>query len=854
MASHPGTIGVPTESSERAGRLLALRVEWWAGGARLAAVSAQLALVLLVLQAWQIESRSFRWHFVLICAGFLVNHLLPARLRLGFFATLSLATIGTLMGLANFAYIVGIGLVLIAVCHLAFPFWVRVALLAVIGIVLAVLRQSALVPAMSGVWPILGSMFMFRLLVYLHDLRTGVAPFGPWRAVTYFFMLPNAFFPLFPLVDYKTFNRTYYNAEAFGIYQKGVDWIVRGVIQLLAYRFVYQNLVVDPHEVADAGGVARYLVANFLLYLRVSGNFHLIVGILHLFGFNLPETHHRYLLSSSFTDFWRRINIYWKDFIQKMFFFPLYFRLKKGGELYAIAAATCLAFFATWALHAYQWFWLRGRFFITWQDVSFWAILALGVLVNVLYEAKHTRRLQSLKVHRTWRGELGRAARTIAMFTFICLLWSLWNAPSLGEWLSMLSMARFGSPLQAAWIAGGLLLLGGAAIAFGRSSSERTDAPLKVSDAAASREFWLSAAKTGGLALALWIVSRDPQALAPASVADTLMQLTSDQLNQRDVAKLERGYYEDLLDEERFNPALAEIYTARPFVWGGTPRGYTRTDNRFPIDENVANARVVQENGTIWTTNRFGMRDRDYTRQKPAKAYRIALVGDSNSVGLHVADEKVFEYVVEARLNRPGGSAPPRKYEILNFSIPSYGLYARLRLLPRVLEFQPDALLCVGVNELDWVARDVGRCLSRQLEIPDPFVADVARRAGLKAGTVMRVSEHRLEPYSLELAQWCYQRMADECRPRGIRLFAAFLPRLDDRDWEKDQLPLLIRAAEGAGFTVLDLTGAYESVGDRQALWAFRWDAHPNARGHQLIAELLYEKLEPLLTAPSPMP
>ena len=89
----------------------------------------------------------------------------------------------------------------------------RPLVVAVETLVLAVLRQSSLIPPMAGIWPILGSMFMFRMMVYLHDMRTGIAPFGPWRALAYFFMLPNPFFPLFPLVDYKTFNRAYYNAE-----------------------------------------------------------------------------------------------------------------------------------------------------------------------------------------------------------------------------------------------------------------------------------------------------------------------------------------------------------------------------------------------------------------------------------------------------------------------------------------------------------------------------------------------------------------------------------------------------------------------------------------------------------------
>ena len=88
-------------------------------------------------------------------------------------------------------------------------------------------------PWSRAIWPILGSMFMFRLIVYLYDLRHDTAPFSLSRSLAYFFLLPNVCFPLFPVVDFKTFRRTYFDADAARIYQTGVDWMVRGVIHLI---------------------------------------------------------------------------------------------------------------------------------------------------------------------------------------------------------------------------------------------------------------------------------------------------------------------------------------------------------------------------------------------------------------------------------------------------------------------------------------------------------------------------------------------------------------------------------------------------------------------------------------------
>ena len=66
--------------------------------------------------------------------------------------------------------------------------------------------------------------------------------------------------------------------------------------------------------------------------------------MLHLFGFNLPETHHLYFLASSFTDFWRRINIYWKDFMMKVFYYPVVLRAAQARRDRGAVIATALVF------------------------------------------------------------------------------------------------------------------------------------------------------------------------------------------------------------------------------------------------------------------------------------------------------------------------------------------------------------------------------------------------------------------------------------------------------------------------------------------------------------------------------
>ena len=139
-------------------------------------LAAQLGLLLLVMRQFQIESNAFVRVAALAFGGFAVHYFLPARLRSPFFLFLSLTSIAIVFGSAG-AWLVGIGLLLICICHLPLPFYGRVSVLVLAGIGLAVLRMDWVqAPWSQAIWPILGSMFMFRLMIYLYDISSDKAP------------------------------------------------------------------------------------------------------------------------------------------------------------------------------------------------------------------------------------------------------------------------------------------------------------------------------------------------------------------------------------------------------------------------------------------------------------------------------------------------------------------------------------------------------------------------------------------------------------------------------------------------------------------------------------------------------
>ena len=801
-------------------------------------VLVQLALLTLVFRQFQIENAGFLRLWLLTVAGFAIHAFLPLRYRLPFFLGLSLAGILLVLGVFHGVTLIVLGVLLIAICHLPLSFAARVALLLFVVAVLAAQRAQWLpAPWSEAIWPILGSMFMFRLIVYLYDLRHDSAPVSPTRALSYFFMLPNVCFPLFPVVDYKTFRRNYFDDDAYRIYQVGIDWMVRGIVHLILYRIVYYYFSLSPAEVHGPGDLAQYLVSNFLLYLRVSGTFHLIVGMLYLFGFRLPETHHRYLLASSFTDFWRRINIYWKDFMLKVFYYPAYFRLRRFGNTTALVLATLFVFLMTWFLHAYQWFWLRGTLLFVWQDILFWTVLGVLVVVNSLWEAKRGRQ-RALGKAPSWRGFSTLTLKIAGMFCFICVLWSFWTSESISEWFSLWKVVgeNFAGDIGIVPVVLAAVLVGG--LAGGRAATGGEPKPGKRKPA---RLRGLAITVASLLILLVLGIESVYTHFGP-TVASVIQPLRSGRLSRLDTAALERGYYENLLQVNRFNSQLWEVYSKRPANWLDIEGGGLKRHVDGFVQVELIPAFVSSTNYGIISTNRWGMRDQDYELQRPADTYRVALLGPSNVMGWGVGDGETFEALLESRLNRESNGTPFAKYEILNFGVPGYQPPQQLAALDKALAFDPTAVFYVATGrESSRAARYLVEAVQKRIEIPYPALQAVVAKAVLDPGMDEATALRRIAPFHAEILTAVYQGIAEQCRSRGIVPVWIFLPQVRQGRWQ-EETPEMLRIAQAAGFVMVDLGDIYKGV-DVASIRLAEWDHHPNQRGHELIAARLYHEL-----------
>jgi alginate O-acetyltransferase complex protein AlgI len=406
-----------------------------------------LALLLAVFKVYRIEERAFQGRafqmlVTLALAALPFHYLAPFRWKKPLFVAVSVAGLFWIFGVQVAAVVLGASAIFLGICFLPIPWLSRAAALGTVALVLAHTRAGlprTIIP--DNALPILASMFMFRIIIYLYELKHVKTRETLVDTLSYFFLLPNFCFMHFPVVDYRTMQRGYFADDVHALQRRGLQMMLRGTVHLLLYRLVYHEMLIPTSRVHDLASLSCYLVCNYLLYLQVSGQFHIACGMLHLYGFQLPETHHNYLLATGFTDYWRRINIYWKDFMVRLFFNPVVFRLKRWPQPAALAAGTVAVFLATWLLHAYQSYWLRGSWGFSVPDALFWGILGVLVLVNVQLDARRSRlslRGGGRSMSRPNLRELAvRSAKVVATFSTIAVLWSLWSSPSLSAWLDM---------------------------------------------------------------------------------------------------------------------------------------------------------------------------------------------------------------------------------------------------------------------------------------------------------------------------------------------------------------------------------------------------------------------------------
>lgn len=262
-----------------------------------------------------------------------------------------------------------------------------------------------------------------------------------------------------------------------------------------------------------------------------------------------------------------------------------------------------------------------------------------------------------------------------------------------------------------------------------------------------------------------------------------------------------------------------------------------------------------EEFSVSYVHNSVGIRDREYTLEKPEGVFRIVVLGDSVAYGSGVAAEESFPEQLEGMFS--GG------VEVLNFALPGYSSFDEyVALRDQALAYDPDLVLVAYVlNDAYYFTGEESQgCRINILRLPVPcsvkyglldlktvYYVRVAlqdllygRIEQVDGGSVDSWIAVHEDPYGAAMVTESFSRIVElSDAPVLLVLFPIFH---DFEEYRWEGLHSLVKGF-AVGMDVLDLYEVYKDY-DPLFLRQKEQDAvHPNAEGHRIAAEAVYATL-----------
>ena len=279
--------------------------------------------------------------------------------------------------------------------------------------------------------------------------------------------------------------------------------------------------------------------------------------------------------------------------------------------------------------------------------------------------------------------------------------------------------------------------------------------------------------------------------------------------------------------------------------------GHELSGHRYLYDpqlgwRNIPNWKATSH-GRRLTINSFGLRDREYTLEKPAGVSRLLVLGDSYAWGYGVQDDEIFTEVMEDRLT-------DKNWQVVNTGVSGWGTDQEyLFLTNEGFDYHPDVVLL-----LFFVFNDpINNINSMQYGLSKPVFSNLDLT--LANTPVPRPNEGpvplKSSMHPMEISNAIVTRIAKECEQHDCRFVVAKFGNLlftdpktpvADRDRLAQWSNMLRKhvADQKLGLFV-DLDQEFIDHGvTLEQLLNGNHDDHWNAFGHRLVAEILELQLQ----------
>jgi GDSL-like Lipase/Acylhydrolase family len=270
-----------------------------------------------------------------------------------------------------------------------------------------------------------------------------------------------------------------------------------------------------------------------------------------------------------------------------------------------------------------------------------------------------------------------------------------------------------------------------------------------------------------------------------------------------------------------------------------TPSGNPRLGH-----DHVKNASAVLQSVPI-RINEWGLRGGPVAKVAPQR--RILFLGGSITLGWGVLDGQTVTARVEQILRASGEDV-----EVLNGGVGNYNAERYVeRLITELSGLNPtDIVVQYFLRDAEKLDPGGGNFILRHSQLAVTLWI-AASRLLEKAGERSLVEHYRVvygddQPGFIEMKA-SLQKLSDYAKSHNIRLYFAMTPDIHNlRDYPFGFVHERMRKiAEADGYQYVDLLPAFGKLSPKE-VWAMPGDPHPNALGHELMAQAI----APLLASP----
>ena len=239
-------------------------------------------------------------------------------------------------------------------------------------------------------------------------------------------------------------------------------------------------------------------------------------------------------------------------------------------------------------------------------------------------------------------------------------------------------------------------------------------------------------------------------------------------------------------------------------------------------------------------TNSQGLADKEYSIDKPVNTFRVAVIGDSFTMGIGIDIDEIYHTLLEEGLNK---SQEKVSYEFINFGVAGYYLRQYLAVIKhKALKFNPNLIL-------------IGFCPDNDHEVPSdeifekrfipkrqtyPFWGPLIEKLFRHVLINMIRNRRPEEPPSQDQKEYMnkiFSKMHDTSQENNIPIVVIYLSY-----WQRESKPIeeLVTAN---GLLFVDVSSSFVAAKVSDYAIYHPIDSHPNGKANRIFADKIYNFL-----------